>query len=86
MRIEKGLQNAKKPRNGCFEIREEGEEGENGEKFIHLLDMNIPFTTMKALDINEVFFDILDKISLHHRLTKRNEIWDDLEKLGLIFN
>ncbi|CAL5421871.1 unnamed protein product [Camellia sinensis] len=49
--------NPEKPRRGCFEIREEG-----GEKFISLLDMKRPFTPMKALDMDKVISDIIDKI------------------------
>ncbi|XP_028084909.1 uncharacterized protein LOC114286023 [Camellia sinensis] len=51
------LVNPEKPRRGCFEIREEG-----GEKFISLLDMKRPFTPMKALDMDKVISDIIDKI------------------------
>lgn len=51
--------NPEKPRRGCFEIREEDE---NGEKFISLLDMKRPFTAMKALDMDKVVSDILEKI------------------------
>ncbi|XP_027083403.1 uncharacterized protein [Coffea arabica] len=64
--LEKGLDggvnvilNPEKPRRGCFEIREEGE---NGEKFISLLEMKRPFTPMKALDMDKVVSDILEKI------------------------
>lgn len=64
--LEKGLGggvnvilNPEKPRRGCFEIREEGE---NGEKFISLLEMKRPFTPMKALDMDKVVSDILEKI------------------------
>nr|GLL45175.1 selenoprotein H-like [Ipomoea trifida] len=49
--------NPEKPRRGCFEIREE-----NGEKFISLLDMKRPFAPMKALDMDKVVSDIIDKI------------------------
>ncbi|KAJ9702186.1 hypothetical protein PVL29_004094 [Vitis rotundifolia] len=49
--------NPEKPRRGCFEIREEG-----GEKFISLLDMKRPFAPMKALDMDKVISDIIDKI------------------------
>lgn len=51
--------NPEKPRRGCFEIREEGE---NGEKFISLLNMVRPFTAMKALDMDQVVADIIEKI------------------------
>ncbi|KAI7998448.1 Selenoprotein H [Camellia lanceoleosa] len=51
------LVNPEKPRRGCFEIREEG-----GEKFISLLDMKRPFTPMKALDMDKVISDVIDKI------------------------
>ncbi|KAI5655527.1 hypothetical protein M9H77_32714 [Catharanthus roseus] len=64
--LEKGLEgevnviiNPEKPRRGCFEIREEGE---NGEKFISLLDMKRPFGPMKALDMEQVISDIIEKI------------------------
>ncbi|XP_019171147.1 PREDICTED: selenoprotein H-like [Ipomoea nil] len=49
--------NPEKPRRGCFEIREE-----NGEKFISLLDMKRPFAPMKALDMDKVVSDIVEKI------------------------
>nr|GMD75145.1 selenoprotein H-like [Ipomoea batatas]GMD81412.1 selenoprotein H-like [Ipomoea batatas] len=49
--------NPEKPRRGCFEIREE-----NGEKFISLLNMKRPFAPMKALDMDKVVSDIIDKI------------------------
>ncbi|KAI4379731.1 hypothetical protein MLD38_005988 [Melastoma candidum] len=49
--------NPEKPRRGCFEIRYEG-----GEKFISLLDMKRPFGPMKALDMEKVIADIVDKI------------------------
>ncbi|KAH7834535.1 hypothetical protein Vadar_017118 [Vaccinium darrowii] len=51
------LVNPEKPRRGCFEIREEG-----GGKFISLLDMKRPFTPMKALDMDEVIADVIEKI------------------------
>ncbi|KAK6912428.1 hypothetical protein RJ641_022029 [Dillenia turbinata] len=51
------LVNPDKPRRGCFEIREEG-----GEKFISLLEMKRPFTPMKALDMDKVIADIMEKI------------------------
>ncbi|XP_057504339.1 uncharacterized protein LOC130787880 [Actinidia eriantha] len=51
------LVNPEKPRRGCFEIREEG-----GEKFISLLDMKRPFAPMKALDMDKVISDVIDKI------------------------
>ncbi|KAA8525774.1 hypothetical protein F0562_007629 [Nyssa sinensis] len=51
------LVNPEKPRRGCFEIREEG-----GEKFISLLDMKRPFAPMKALDMDKVISDMIDKI------------------------
>lgn len=64
--LEKGLEgevnviiNPEKPRRGCFEIREEGG---NGEKFISLLDMKRPFGPMKALDMEQVISDIIEKI------------------------
>ncbi|KAL3498800.1 hypothetical protein ACH5RR_041532 [Cinchona calisaya] len=64
--LEKGLDggvkvvlNPEKPRRGCFEIREEGE---NGEKFVCLLNMKRPFAPMKALDMDKVVSDILVKI------------------------
>ncbi|KAJ8758575.1 hypothetical protein K2173_000296 [Erythroxylum novogranatense] len=49
--------NPEKPRRGCFEIREEG-----GEKFISLLDMERPFKPMKALNMDQVIADVIDKI------------------------
>lgn len=49
--------NPEKPRRGCFEIREE-----NGETFISLLDMKRPFAPMKALDMDKVVADIIEKI------------------------
>ncbi|CDY23292.1 BnaA08g12540D [Brassica napus] len=49
--------NPEKPRRGCFEIREEG-----GETFISLLEMKRPFAPMKALDMEEVIEDIINKI------------------------
>lgn len=51
--------NPEKPRRGCFEIREEGE---NGEKFISLLNMVRPFAAMKALDLDQVVADVIEKI------------------------
>ncbi|KAL2517078.1 Uncharacterized protein Adt_13325 [Abeliophyllum distichum] len=61
--LEKGLEgvnvvvNPEKPRRGCFEIREEG-----GDIFVSLLDMKRPFTPMKALDMEKVISDIIEKI------------------------
>ncbi|KAL2544053.1 selenoprotein H-like [Forsythia ovata] len=61
--LEKGLEgvnvvvNPEKPRRGCFEIREEG-----GEIFVSLLDMKRPFAPMKALDMEKVISDIIEKI------------------------
>ncbi|KAJ8763778.1 hypothetical protein K2173_003560 [Erythroxylum novogranatense] len=49
--------NPEKPRKGCFEIRKRG-----GEKFISLLQMKRPFQRMKALDMDQVISDIIDKI------------------------
>lgn len=51
------LINPAKPRRGCFEIREEG-----GEKFLSLLDMKRPFAPMRALDMDNVISDIINKI------------------------
>ncbi|XP_060207102.1 uncharacterized protein LOC132634935 [Lycium barbarum] len=51
--------NPEKPRRGCFEIRLDGE---NGEKFVSLLDMKRPFGPMKALDMDKVISDIIQKI------------------------
>lgn len=51
------LVNPEKPRRGCFEVREEG-----GEIFISLLDMKRPFEPMRALDMDQVISDILDKL------------------------
>ncbi|CAN4127414.1 unnamed protein product [Withania somnifera] len=51
--------NPEKPRRGCFEIRVDGE---NGEKFVSLLDMKRPFGPMKALDMDKVISDIIEKI------------------------
>ncbi|KAL8108780.1 hypothetical protein AgCh_025023 [Apium graveolens] len=51
------LVNPEKPRRGCFEVREEG-----GEIFISLLDMKRPFQPMRALDMDQVISDILDKL------------------------
>ncbi|KAG6649466.1 hypothetical protein CIPAW_07G214300 [Carya illinoinensis] len=51
------LVNPNKPRKGCFEIREDG-----GETFISLLDMKRPFAPMKALEMDKVISDIIDKI------------------------
>ncbi|CAI9111110.1 OLC1v1011249C1 [Oldenlandia corymbosa var. corymbosa] len=51
--------NPDKPRKGCFEIREDGEDGET---FISLLDMKRPFTPMKELDMDKVVSDIVDRI------------------------
>ncbi|KAM7265535.1 hypothetical protein ACFE04_003218 [Oxalis oulophora] len=65
--VKEGLENAvpgitvvlnpKKPRKGCFEIREEG-----GEKFITLLDLKRPFKPMKDLDMEKVISDIVEKL------------------------
>ncbi|CAA7015234.1 unnamed protein product [Microthlaspi erraticum] len=49
--------NPEKPRRGCFEIRKEG-----GETFISLLEMKRPFAPMKALDMEEVIEEIINKI------------------------
>ncbi|RID50644.1 hypothetical protein BRARA_H01356 [Brassica rapa] len=49
--------NPENPRRGCFEIREEG-----GQTFITLLEMKRPFAPMKALDMEEVIEDIINKI------------------------
>nr|GLL42086.1 selenoprotein H-like [Ipomoea trifida] len=49
--------NLEKPRRGCFKIRDE-----NGEKFFSLLDMKKPFAPMKALNMDKVVSDILEKI------------------------
>ncbi|KAI3468764.1 hypothetical protein Pfo_025427 [Paulownia fortunei] len=51
------LVNPEKPRRGCFEIREEG-----GEIFVSLLDMKRPFPPLKALDMEKVISDIVEKI------------------------
>ncbi|CAN4077773.1 unnamed protein product [Withania somnifera] len=48
--------NPEKPRRGCFEIRVDGE------KFVSLLDMKRPFGPMKALDMDKVISDIIEKI------------------------
>ncbi|KAM1776894.1 hypothetical protein ACFX11_043629 [Malus domestica] len=53
----KVLLNPDKPRKGCLEIREEG-----GETFLSLLDMKRPFSKMKALNMEEVINDIVEKI------------------------
>ncbi|XP_020225421.1 uncharacterized protein LOC109807311 [Cajanus cajan] len=50
--------NPKKPREGCFEIRNEG-----GEKFISLLNMKPPFEALLDLDMDKVISDISDKIN-----------------------
>lgn len=49
--------NPEKPRRGCFEIREEG-----GEVFVSLLDLKRPFPPLKALDMEKVIADIVEKI------------------------
>lgn len=49
--------NPEKPRRGCFEIREEG-----GDIFVSLLDMKRPFPPLKALDLDQVISDIVEKI------------------------
>ncbi|KAI3453687.1 hypothetical protein Pfo_010350 [Paulownia fortunei] len=51
--------NPEKPRKGCFEIREEG-----GEIFLSLLDMETPFAPLKALDMEKVISDIVERIKL----------------------
>ncbi|XP_065850104.1 uncharacterized protein [Euphorbia lathyris] len=51
------LLNPKKPRRGCFEIREE-----DGETFISLQNLKRPFKDMKDLDMEKVISDIIDKI------------------------
>uniref|UniRef100_A0A7N0V5M5 Selenoprotein H n=1 Tax=Kalanchoe fedtschenkoi TaxID=63787 RepID=A0A7N0V5M5_KALFE len=56
----KGIQvlvNPEKPRRGCFEIREQG-----GEAFITLLDMKRPFPPLKALNMEKVISDIIEKV------------------------
>ncbi|KAF9660597.1 hypothetical protein SADUNF_SadunfUnG0005600 [Salix dunnii] len=45
------------PRRGCFEIREEG-----GETFISLQGMKRPFPPLKALDMDKVISDIIDRV------------------------
>ncbi|KAB5513637.1 hypothetical protein DKX38_027543 [Salix brachista] len=45
------------PRRGCFEIREEG-----GETFISLQSMKRPFPPLKALDMDKVISDIIDRV------------------------
>ncbi|WVZ81381.1 hypothetical protein U9M48_028763, partial [Paspalum notatum var. saurae] len=45
--------NPHKPRRGCLEIRQEG-----GEVFISLQNMPRPFTPMKELDMDELFFNM----------------------------
>ncbi|KAK4749091.1 hypothetical protein SAY87_026540 [Trapa incisa] len=52
------LVNPDKPRRGCFEVREEG-----GEKFVSLLGMKRPFTPMKALDMEKVVLQIIEKLN-----------------------
>lgn len=49
--------NPEKPRRGCFEIREEG-----GDIFVSLLDMKRPFPPLKALDLDQVISNIVEKI------------------------
>ncbi|GER30369.1 ATP-dependent RNA helicase DHH1 [Striga asiatica] len=49
--------NPEKPRNGCFEIREEG-----GDIFVSLLDLESPFEQVKALNVSKVVSDIADRI------------------------
>ncbi|KAF9661960.1 hypothetical protein SADUNF_Sadunf18G0003700 [Salix dunnii] len=51
------LLNPEKPRRGCFEIREEG-----GETFISLQGMKRPFPPLKALDMDKVISDIIDRV------------------------
>ncbi|KAG5225070.1 selenoprotein [Salix suchowensis] len=51
------LLNPEKPRRGCFEIREEG-----GETFISLQSMKRPFPPLKALDMDKVISDIIDRV------------------------
>ncbi|KAJ6856158.1 hypothetical protein NC651_037899 [Populus alba x Populus x berolinensis] len=51
------LLNPEKPRRGCFEIREEG-----GETFISLQNMKRPFPPLKALDMDQVISDIIDRV------------------------
>ncbi|KAF7817192.1 fasciclin-like arabinogalactan protein 3 [Senna tora] len=67
--------NPEKPRKGCFEIREEG-----GEKFISLLDMKRPFTSMKKLDMEKVTSDIIDKIT--YNITRLLRQYPDLGLLN----
>ncbi|KAL3362260.1 hypothetical protein AABB24_014907, partial [Solanum stoloniferum] len=51
--------NPEKPRRGCFEIRVDGVKGE---KFVCLLDMKRPFGPMKALNMDKVISEIIEKI------------------------
>ncbi|CAM8955512.1 unnamed protein product [Rhodiola kirilowii] len=51
------LVNPEKPRRGCFEIREK-----DGETFISLLDMKRPFPPLKALNMEKVISDIIEKV------------------------
>ncbi|KAL2346834.1 hypothetical protein Fmac_000834 [Flemingia macrophylla] len=50
--------NPKKPRKGCFEIRNEG-----GEKFISLLNMKPPFQELLDLDMEKVISDMNGNIN-----------------------
>ncbi|KAK4776374.1 hypothetical protein SAY86_005062 [Trapa natans] len=55
------LINPDKPRRGCFEVRQEG-----GEKFVSLLGMKRPFSPMKALNMEKVVLQIIDKLNGVH--------------------
>ncbi|CAI9774528.1 unnamed protein product [Fraxinus pennsylvanica] len=63
--VEKGQErvnmvvNFKKLRSGCFQIREEG-----GEIFVSLLNMKKRFTFLKAVDMEKVIYDIIEKFEL----------------------
>ncbi|XP_024632519.1 selenoprotein H [Medicago truncatula] len=50
--------NPEKPRRGCFEIRQQGDQ-----TFISLLVMGRPFKPMKDLDMDKIISDIVDGLS-----------------------
>ncbi|KAK6117087.1 hypothetical protein DH2020_049132 [Rehmannia glutinosa] len=49
--------NPENPREGCFEVREE-----SGDTFVSMLGVESPFDEIKALDVEKVVSDIVERI------------------------
>ncbi|KAK6130088.1 hypothetical protein DH2020_036161 [Rehmannia glutinosa] len=49
--------NPENPREGCFEVREDG-----GDTFVSMLGVESPFDEIKALDVEKVVSDIVERI------------------------